>query len=188
MQKYELVLLLSPSLQEAKRKDTISILENEIKSWILKKDEIWLKTLAYDLGDKAWNDKAYLYSYYVQLDWKNIESIKKVLLYNKAVLRYFVYKMNSSQPYFTFEELEKKINEIISKRWDKKLWQKITFFSTPGNVKYINWKSIAMLKKYVTRFGNIKPKKYTNNTVSIQKKLRRAVLRARELGLMEYKK
>ena len=45
-----------------------------------------------------------------------------------------------------------------------------------------------MLKKYVSRFGNIKPRGYTVNPVNKQKKLRKAVLRARELGLIEYVK
>jgi ribosomal protein S18 len=45
-----------------------------------------------------------------------------------------------------------------------------------------------MLKKYITRFGNIKPRAYTNNSVSTQKKLKNAILRARELGFIAYKK
>jgi len=45
-----------------------------------------------------------------------------------------------------------------------------------------------MLKKYITRFGDIKPRAYTNNSVSIQKKLKTAILRARELGFITYKK
>lgn len=43
-----------------------------------------------------------------------------------------------------------------------------------------------MLQKYVTRFGNVKPSKYTNNPVRIQKKVRVAILRAREFGLIPY--
>jgi ribosomal protein S18 len=47
---------------------------------------------------------------------------------------------------------------------------------------------VAMLKKYITRFGDIKPRAYTNNSVSTQKKLKTAILRARELGFVAYKK
>ena len=45
-----------------------------------------------------------------------------------------------------------------------------------------------MLKKYITRFGEIKPREYTGNSVSTQKKLKKVILRARELGFLTYKK
>jgi ribosomal protein S18 len=45
-----------------------------------------------------------------------------------------------------------------------------------------------MIKKYITRFGEIKPRAYTNNAVSTQKKLKTVILRARELGFVAYKK
>jgi ribosomal protein S18 len=45
-----------------------------------------------------------------------------------------------------------------------------------------------MLKKYITRFGNIKPREYTKNSVGTQKKLKNAILRARELGFIAYTK
>jgi ribosomal protein S18 len=43
-----------------------------------------------------------------------------------------------------------------------------------------------MLKKYVTRFGDMKPRKYTHNWVSVQKKLRKEIIRARNFGLIEF--
>jgi len=43
-----------------------------------------------------------------------------------------------------------------------------------------------MLKKYITRFGDIKPRKYTRNGVSVQKKLRKEIIRARNFGLVEF--
>ncbi len=61
-----------------------------------------------------------------------------------------------------------------------------TFFSDSRNWDLINWKSIVILKRYMTRFGNIKPRKYTGVPVKIQKKIRRAIIRARELGLLPY--
>jgi ribosomal protein S18 len=61
-----------------------------------------------------------------------------------------------------------------------------TFFSDPNNWYLINWKSVILLKRYMTRFGNIKPRKYTNVPVKIQKRIRRAIIRARELWLLPY--
>jgi ribosomal protein S18 len=64
----------------------------------------------------------------------------------------------------------------------------VNFFSDKKNEKYLDRKSVAMLKKYITRFGNIKPREYTHNSVGTQKKLKTAILRARELGFIAYKK
>jgi ribosomal protein S18 len=50
----------------------------------------------------------------------------------------------------------------------------------------ISWKAIPLLKEYMTRFDNIKPRKYSQHSVRIQKKLRKSLIRARELGLLAY--
>lgn len=63
-----------------------------------------------------------------------------------------------------------------------------SFFKNTDNVELINWKSVSVLKYYTTRFGNIKPRKYTGNSVKHQKMVRNAIIRARELGLLPYTK
>ncbi|USN54071.1 MAG: 30S ribosomal protein S18 [Candidatus Peribacteria bacterium] len=65
---------------------------------------------------------------------------------------------------------------------------KKSFFSHPEREELINWKSVALLKTYTTRFGNIKPRKFSTNTVRQQKEVRKAIIRARELGLLPYVK
>ncbi len=63
---------------------------------------------------------------------------------------------------------------------------KKTFFSDLRNEYLINWKSIVLLKRYMTRFGDIKKRKYTGVPVRIQKKIRKSIIRARELWLLPY--
>lgn len=50
----------------------------------------------------------------------------------------------------------------------------------------ISWKSIDLLKKYTTRFGNIKPRRFTWLSVSHQKMMRNAIIKAREMWLLVY--
>lgn len=50
----------------------------------------------------------------------------------------------------------------------------------------ISWKAIPLLTEYMTRFDNIKPRKYANHSVAMQKKIRKAIIRARELGILAY--
>ncbi|MEI7562418.1 MAG: 30S ribosomal protein S18 [bacterium] len=127
-----------------------------------------------------------MYSYYVQAPAAEILSFKKQLVYNKAVKRYVVYSMTSTQKMFAFNDLQEELTKIIESWDDKKVGQKLSFFTNKKNRVYLDWKAIPMIKKYITRFGNIKPRKYTGNSVAIQKKLREVILRARELGLIEY--
>jgi len=58
---------------------------------------------------------------------------------------------------------------------------KKNFFSYGDNADLINWKSIALLRRYTTRFGNIKPRKYTGLAVKHQKAVRQSIIRAREI-------
>lgn len=186
MQKYELVLLLDMSVQEAERKDMLAELEKTMKDHISDKDDMGLMDLSYELGKVRGKDKAYFMSYYLDLDPKSLVKIREFLLYNKIVERYFVFKMSNTQTYFHFADLQKKLEGIIESWDEKRFGQKVTFFANPKNAEFLNRKGIVMLTKYLTRFGNIKPRKYTGNSVSQQKKIRKAVIRARELGLLEY--
>ena len=48
-------------------------------------------------------------------------------------------------------------------------------------IDLVSRKALPLLKEYLTRFDNIKPRKYSNHSVSMQKKIRKAIIRAREL-------
>jgi len=188
MQKYDVVLLIDASLSETNRKEVVSEFEKLIKKNIVQQDDIGLQQLAYNLGNKAWNDKAYVYSYCIEAQAEDLDMIKKNVLYNKAIKRYFIFKMDKTDDFVTFQKVNDELNTVIE-TWDaKKLWQKVNFFSDKKNEKYLNRKSITMLKKYITRFGDIKPREYTHSPVGTQKKLKKAILRARELGFIAYKK
>ena len=188
MQKYDVVLLIDASLSETNRKEVVSEFEKLIKKNIVQQDNMELQQLAYNLSNKAWNDKAYVYSYCIEAQAEDLDMIKKNVLYNKAIKRYFIFKIEKTDNFVLFAKVNEELNAVIE-TWDaKKLWQKVSFFSDERNAKYLNRKSIVMLKKYITRFGDIKPREYTKNSVGTQKKLKTAILRARELGFIAYKK
>ena len=54
------------------------------------------------------------------------------------------------------------------------------------NEYLINWKSYLLLRYFVNRFGNIKKRKFTKLPVKYQKKVRKAIINAREFGLIPY--
>jgi len=170
------------------RKEKMDSLESQIKDYILEKDDVGLVDLKYGLSDKKDKDRAYFVSYYLQLDTQAIELLKKELMYKEYIMRSFLYSMNQTQEFFKFHDLQKKLETIVASWGAQKFWQRVSFFVDDENEKYMVWKAIPILRKYVTRFADIKPRRYTKNTVSKQKKLRKCVIRARELGLLEYVK
>lgn len=188
MKNYELVLLLNPSVQEKEQKDFLVSLEKELEQYIVEKDDIGLLNLVHDLWEKKWNNKFYFISYYLKADNKISEIIKKFFLYNKIVYRYFLFSMNKSEEMFSYVKVQQELQKTIDEWVEKKKGNKVTFFTHSENEKYISWKCLPMLKKYMTRFGDIKPRKYTGNSVGTQKSLRKIIIRAREMGLLEYVK
>ena len=64
--------------------------------------------------------------------------------------------------------------------------KKNDFLYNKDNQEYVTWKSMMLLQKYISRFNNIKPRKYNKHSVGMQKKLRKAIIRAREIGILSY--
>lgn len=186
MQNYELVLVINVWLSDIEREKEIKDFEKTIEKNIIQKDEIWLLDTAYLLKWKKDAQRAYYTSYYLQAEPEDLLKIKETLLFNKNVSRYSIFKMNKTQKFWKYEEVQSELNNILSSQDEKKTWQKVSFFTDNRNKKYINRKSLPVIKKYITRFGDIKPRKYTKNSVLIQKALRSEILRARELGVLEY--
>jgi len=182
MKNYELVLMLKTSITEAERKAVLSEIESKYK--VLDKDEIWIKDLYYTV--KGWIKQAYFVSYSMELSADDIADLKKTLLYNPTLIHYEIFARESNQEFFHFEKLQASFEKAIEDIKDRKFGQKVTFFSKAENAKYINWKSISILKYYLTRFGDIKPRQYTWNSIATQKTLRKEIIRARTLGLLPF--
>lgn len=45
----------------------------------------------------------------------------------------------------------------------------------------VNRKAIPLLTQFMTRFDDIKPRKYSGHSVAMQKKIRKSIIRAREI-------
>ncbi|GHV26430.1 hypothetical protein FACS1894176_07160 [Bacteroidia bacterium] len=182
MKSYELVLLLNVSVTEAERKKFLTELESKFK--VLDKDEIGIKEISFVL--KGGVKQAYFFSYNLELTTEQIAELKQHLLYNPNVIRYEIFSRDAEQEFFHFDQLNKSFEKAIEEIKDKKYGNKLTFFTKKENEKYLNRKAVDILKYYLTRFGNIKPRDYTENPVKIQKKLRTEIIRARGLGLLPF--
>ncbi|PID34588.1 MAG: hypothetical protein CR971_02445 [candidate division SR1 bacterium] len=186
MQKYELVLVMDPKLNETERNGVIEVFEKDFKDNILKKDDMGVQQLKYDLSRVKGRDAAYFISYHLELEPTAVKKVKEIFLYTSEVYRNFLYKMGNEELFWEYDKINKELQKIID-AWDvKRYGNRVSFFANKDNDKYLTWKAITMLKKYLTRFGNVKPRAYTGNSVSKQKTVRKMLIRARELGLLDY--
>lgn len=182
MQNYELVLLLNVNTSEAERDALLKDLES--KFTVKEKDDIGIQNLCFKLKDK--NTKAYFVSYLLELTPEQVQQVKDALLYNAIVVKYEIYQFAKDQKFFHFEKLQSEFDKAIEDIQDRRYGQKVAFFADQRNAKYINWKSLPILKYYLTRFGDIKPRLYTGNSVRTQKKVRQEIIKARTLGLLPF--
>ncbi len=59
-------------------------------------------------------------------------------------------------------------------------------FFMKNNMKYINYKDVELLKKFISNNGQILPKRVTGTSSKYQKKLATAIKRARQIGLLPF--
>jgi len=64
--------------------------------------------------------------------------------------------------------------------------KKSNLLNNQAIAELISWKALPLLKQYTTRFDSIKSRKYSDHSVSMQKKIRKAIIRAREIGVLAY--
>jgi small subunit ribosomal protein S18 len=63
--------------------------------------------------------------------------------------------------------------------------KKVCYF-TKNNVKFIDYKDVELLKKYISPSGKITPKRVTGTSSKYQRMLAIAIKRARFMALLPY--
>ena len=63
--------------------------------------------------------------------------------------------------------------------------KKICYF-TKNNIKYIDYKDVELLKKFISPNGKISPRRVTGTSAKYQRMLTTAIKRARQMALLPY--
>ena len=63
--------------------------------------------------------------------------------------------------------------------------KKVCYF-TQQNIKYIDYKDVVLLKKFVSANGKIIPRRVTGTSAKYQRLLAVAIKRARQMALLPY--
>lgn len=64
-------------------------------------------------------------------------------------------------------------------------YKKVCYF-TKNNIKYIDYKDVELLKKFIGANGKITPRRVTGTSAKYQRMLTTAIKRAREMALLPY--
>ncbi len=67
----------------------------------------------------------------------------------------------------------------------KRSKKKVCYF-TKNKVKYIDYKNVELLKKFISSSGRISPRRLTGTSAKYQRELARAIKNARYMALLPY--
>lgn len=77
-------------------------------------------------------------------------------------------------------------NKKGTTRKNRFFFKKQTCFFTRKQVTYIDYKDVDLLKRFISKSGQILPRSVTGTKCKYQKHLAKAIKRARFLGLLGY--
>jgi len=64
-------------------------------------------------------------------------------------------------------------------------YRKVCYF-TKNNIKYIDYKDVELLKRFISPNGKITPRRVTGTSAKYQRMLSTAIKRARQMALLPY--
>ena len=64
-------------------------------------------------------------------------------------------------------------------------FKKVCYF-TKNKIKYIDYKDVELLKKFISANGKITPRRVTGTSAKYQRMLTTAIKRARQMALLPY--
>lgn len=108
MNKFEVVLLLSPEVSSAirdKLTSEFSTIIKDNKGEIINSEDWGLRDLSYNIGSFS---KSYYNFFQVEIDGNKIENIKKILSQNENFIRHIFIRVNNHQELPTKLNYEKK--------------------------------------------------------------------------------
>ena len=63
--------------------------------------------------------------------------------------------------------------------------KKVCYF-TKNNIKYVDYKDVELLKKFISSNGKITPRRVTGTSAKYQRQVATAIKRARQMALLPY--
>lgn len=94
--KYEVMLLLNPTMEKAALEKLISDIEAKLGGNIVKKEDWGVKDLAYKINKSR---KAYYVLYYVETTSENVQALKEMIAVTKDIIRPMILRHERKWPF-----------------------------------------------------------------------------------------
>ena len=182
--KYELMFILSPVLNEAKRDASITQIDKllkENKAEVFHVDDWGKRELAYTIKGQ---DQGYYVVYYFNAPNGNfLAELEEDLKLDQGVLRHIILKRDDSFEIKDFNQLDEEENKR-----DMSPNRLKTKKSPITNENTLDYKNLKVLKQYMSRYGKIVARRYTKVNLKQQKQLSQSIKRARHMALLPFVK
>lgn len=184
--KYEIVFVLSARISQDEHKHITGNIQEALWNTVQDVDDMGKISLSYPLSNG--DDTAFFISYYLEASGDDIAHIKTKLKFLEWVQKYALYRLEKGKSFMPYKELVKETQKLLDQKEDDDslMVKKEHVLNDASLYNLLSWKNTLLLKKYISRFQYMKPRKFTTHSVKIQKKLRKHIIRSRELGLLPY--
>lgn len=187
VQKYELYFIINHELETQANSDLIKSVTTDLEASGAKEisvTEEGVKRLAYPIK-KKWNGFYCLVSFEMDLTTTpNIKEIERKLNLNEDIMRYIIVNQT--------EFLDKKSKETIKESeiknhrdFNKGKKQKGDLSEFLG-IKAIDYKDVDYLSQFASPYSKIFVRTRTGNSAKSQRKITKAIKRARHMALMSF--
>lgn len=180
--RYELMFLLSPSLNESKRDASIKEIDKILADHgakVFHVDDWGKKETAYTIKG---NDEAYYVIYYFEVDNTNfVTELEEELRLDAGVIRHMLIKREDDFEVKDFSNVDEEENKR-----DMSPGRLNTKKSPITNENAIDYKNLKVLRQYISRYGKIVARRYTKVNLKQQKQLAQSIKRARHVALLPF--
>lgn len=182
--KYELMFILSPTLNESKRDASIQLVDKLLKennAEVFHVDDWGKRELAYTI--KGHNEGYYVIYYFNAPNGHFLSELEEDLKLDQGVLRHLVLKRSDSfeiKDFAALDEEENKRDMSPNRLKTKK--------SPITNENSLDYKNLKVLKQYISRYGKIVARRYTKVNLKQQKQLSQSIKRSRHMALLPFVK
>lgn len=180
--KYELMFVLSPSLNETKRDKSIKQIDQVLKennAEVFHVDDWGKRDLAYTI--KGQNEGYYVIYYFNAPSGEFLPELEEDLKLDQGVLRHMILNRGENfeiKDYSQLDEEENKRDMSPNRLKTKK--------SPITNENSLDYKNLKVLKQYISRYGKIVARRYTKVNLKQQKQLAQSIKRARHMALLPF--
>lgn len=182
MKKYELMFILSSSMNESNRNKSIKEIEQILtdhKSEVFHVDDWGKRDMAYNIKG---NDEGYYIIYYFNTPNADfLPELEEHMKLDQGVIRHIIIRHADDfevKDYSNVDEEENKRDMSPNRLKTKK--------SPITNENAINYKNLKVLRQYISRYGKIVARRYTKVNLKQQKQLANSVKRARHMALLPF--